>query len=205
MCRRMLQSDQTLTRVSISRNSRREITVGFPSRAGEVNFRVSFSSRFSRFLENISLSPLVSQDLYIQILFLLSVFKILHNHFSFSSRFSRFKKNPPEEKFIGWKMKSSSSDQWVWVVVWGLETSKITLLASSWLPSSQARVTSANAEWLGLSYCLLSSFQMRFYQHLVNLHLQNLLRLCYPEEACKFSVEKTCKKYCEKNDSLEYL
>ena len=28
---------QSLTRVSISRNSRREITLGFPSRAGEVN------------------------------------------------------------------------------------------------------------------------------------------------------------------------
>ena len=53
---------QSLTRVLISRNSRSEITLGFPSRAGEVKFHVSFSSRFSRFLENISLSPLVSQN-----------------------------------------------------------------------------------------------------------------------------------------------
>ena len=29
------------------------------------------------------------------------------------------------------KKKSSSSDQWVWVVVWGLETAKITLWAST--------------------------------------------------------------------------
>ena len=68
---------QSLTRVSISRNSRREITLGFPSRAGEMNFHVSFSSRFSRFWENISLSPLGSQDFCIELLFLLSIFKIL--------------------------------------------------------------------------------------------------------------------------------
>ena len=85
-----LGTRQTLTRVSISRNSRREITLGFPSRAGEVNFYVSFSSRFSRFRENISLSPLGSQDFCIELLFLLSIFKILENNFSFSSRFSRF-------------------------------------------------------------------------------------------------------------------
>ena len=68
---------QSLTRVSISKNSRREITLGFPSRAGEMNFHVSFSSRFSRFWENISLSPLGSQDFCIELLFLLSIFKIL--------------------------------------------------------------------------------------------------------------------------------
>ena len=45
-------------------------------------------------------------------------------------------------------MKSSSSDQWVWVVVRGVEPSKITLWASSWWPSSQARVTSAKSESL---------------------------------------------------------
>ena len=81
---------QTLTRVSISRNSRREITPGFLSRAGEMNFHVSFSSQFSRFWENISLSPLVFWDFYSENLFLLSIFKILQNNFSFSSRFSRF-------------------------------------------------------------------------------------------------------------------
>ena len=73
----------------------------------------SFSSRFSRFLEKVSLSPLVSKDFYIQLLFLLSIFKTLYNNFSFSSLFSRFKKNPPEEKYLGWKMKSSRSDQWM--------------------------------------------------------------------------------------------
>ena len=68
---------QTLTRVSVSRISQREITLGFLSPAGEMNFHVSFSSRFSRCWENISLSPLVFRDIYIEILFLFSIFKIL--------------------------------------------------------------------------------------------------------------------------------
>ena len=78
--------DQTLTRFSISRNSRREMTHSFLSRAGEVNFHFSFSSRFSRFWEKNSLSFLVSQDSFIEFLFLLSIFKILQTNFSFSSR-----------------------------------------------------------------------------------------------------------------------
>ena len=78
--------DQTLTRVSISRNSRREMTHSFLSRAGEVNFHFSFSSRFSRFWGKNSLSLLVSQDSFIEFLFLLSIFKILQTNFSFSSR-----------------------------------------------------------------------------------------------------------------------
>ena len=40
---------QSLTRVSISRKSREEMTHIFLSRAGELNFHFSFSSRFSRF------------------------------------------------------------------------------------------------------------------------------------------------------------
>ena len=44
---------QTLTRVSVSRISQREITLGFLSPAGEMNFHVSFSSRFSRFSKQI--------------------------------------------------------------------------------------------------------------------------------------------------------
>ena len=52
-----------------------------------------FSSQFSRFLENISLSSLVSQDFCIELLFLLSIFKILWNNFFFSPQFSRFQKS----------------------------------------------------------------------------------------------------------------
>ena len=33
---------------------------------------------------------------------------------------------------------------------------------------------------------------MRFYQHLVNLHLQNLLHPCYPEEARKDAKWRPC-------------
>ena len=66
---------QSLTRVSISRKSREEITHIFLSRAGELYFHFSFSSRFSRFLDNKSLSFLDLQDFL--------------NQFSFSSRFSR--------------------------------------------------------------------------------------------------------------------
>ena len=49
---------QTLTRVSISRKSGREMTHIFLSRSREMKFHFSFSSQFSRFLENISLSLL---------------------------------------------------------------------------------------------------------------------------------------------------
>jgi len=70
-------SCQTLTRVSISRNSRREMTQIFLSRSWEANFHVSFSSRFSRIGETVSLSPLDFQDFLDQFLFLLSIFKIL--------------------------------------------------------------------------------------------------------------------------------
>ena len=67
---------QALTRVSISRNSRREMTHSFPSQAGEVNFHISFSSRFSRFWEKkFSFSSRFSR-FYIEIHFLLSIFKI---------------------------------------------------------------------------------------------------------------------------------
>ena len=75
---------QTLTRVSISRNSRREMIQIFLSRSREANFHVSFSSRFSRIGGKVSLSPLDFQDLKIislsfldPFLFLLSTFKIL--------------------------------------------------------------------------------------------------------------------------------
>ena len=75
---------QTLTRVSISRNSRREMIQIFLSRSREANFHVLFSSRFSRIGGKVSLSPLDFQDLKIislsfldPFLFLLSTFKIL--------------------------------------------------------------------------------------------------------------------------------
>merc|ERR1712074_217627 len=74
---------QTLTRVSISRNSQREMIQIFPSRSREANFHVSFSSRFSRlennfsfFFRPISLSPLDFQDFWRKFLCLLSIFKI---------------------------------------------------------------------------------------------------------------------------------
>ena len=86
---------QTLTRVSISRNSRREMIQIFLSRSREANFHVSFSSRFSRIGGKVSLSPLDFQDLKIislsfldPFLFLLSTFKILEKISLFSSRFS---------------------------------------------------------------------------------------------------------------------
>ena len=79
---------QSLTRVSISRKSREEMTHVFLSRAGELYFHFSFSSRFSRFLDNKSLSCLDLQDSL--------------NQFSFSSRFSRL-----------WRQKSLSTlDSW---------------------------------------------------------------------------------------------
>ena len=53
---------QTLTRVWVSRNSLREMTQIFLSRSREANFHVSFSSRFSRIGETVSLSPLDFQD-----------------------------------------------------------------------------------------------------------------------------------------------
>ena len=75
---------QTLTRASISRNSRREMIQIFLSRSREANFHVSFSSRFSRIGGKVSLSPLDFQDLKIislsfldPFLFLLSTFKNL--------------------------------------------------------------------------------------------------------------------------------
>lgn len=111
----------TLTRVSISRISWREM-----------NVHVSFSSRFSKCWENISSSSPVSH---------------LVKNYIFEGR----RCLPPHlrlahlGKSLGWKMKSSSLDQWVWMVVWWLEPSKITLWASaSWL-SSQARVTLAKS------------------------------------------------------------
>ena len=73
-----------MTRVSVSRNSRREMTQIFLSRSREANFYVSFYSRFSRIGGKVSLSPLDFQDLKIislsfldPFLFLLSTFKIL--------------------------------------------------------------------------------------------------------------------------------
>ena len=78
---------QTLTRVSISRNSWREMTHSFPSQAGEVDFHISFSSRVSRFWEQkFSFSSRFSRS-FIKIIFLLSIFKILKTDFSFSSQF----------------------------------------------------------------------------------------------------------------------
>ena len=63
---------QSLTRVSISRNSREEITHIFLSRAGELYFHFSFSSRF---WDTNSLSLLDLWD--------------FSKQFSFSSQFSR--------------------------------------------------------------------------------------------------------------------
>ena len=54
--------EQSLTRVSISRKSREEMTHIFLSRAGELYFHFSFSSRFTRFLDNKSLSFLDFQN-----------------------------------------------------------------------------------------------------------------------------------------------
>ena len=45
---------------------------------------------FQDFEKNISLSSLSSQDFCIELLFLLSIVKILLNNFSVSSQFSRF-------------------------------------------------------------------------------------------------------------------
>ena len=73
---------QTLTRVSISRNSRREMTQIFLSRLREANFHVSFCSRFSRIGGKVSLSPLDFQDLK-------KFSSRFETNFSFSSRFSR--------------------------------------------------------------------------------------------------------------------
>ena len=84
----LVNMPQSLTRVSISRNSREEMTHVFLSRAGELYFHFSFSSRISRFLDNKSLSFLDLQDFL--------------NQFSFSSRFSRL-----------WRQKSLSTlDSW---------------------------------------------------------------------------------------------
>ena len=81
---------QALTRVSISRKSREEMTHIFLSRAGELCFHFSFSSWFSRFLDkkslalldlwdfqNNSLSLLDFQDCEEKVLFLLSIYEIL--------------------------------------------------------------------------------------------------------------------------------
>ena len=82
---------QALTRVSISRNSRREMTHSFPSQAGEVDFHISFSSRVSRFWEQkFSFSSRFSRS-FIKIIFLLSIFKILKTDFSFSSQFVKYR------------------------------------------------------------------------------------------------------------------
>ena len=54
----ILRPQQSLTRVSISRKSREEITHIFLSRAVELYFHFSFSSRFSRLLRQKSLSTL---------------------------------------------------------------------------------------------------------------------------------------------------
>ena len=67
--------EQSLTRVSISRKSREEMSQFFLSRAGEMIFHFSFSSRFSRSQEKNSLSLLDLWD-FIEL-------------FSFTSRFSR--------------------------------------------------------------------------------------------------------------------
>ena len=126
---------QTLTRVSISRNSRREMTEIFLSRSWEVNFHFSFSSRFSRIEGKFSLSPLDFQDLRKnslsfgdQFLFLLSIFKILETNFSFSSRFSRFCLCATPSSVIKnfgliltschWKIRIPFLKQYVWLTVW---------------------------------------------------------------------------------------
>ena len=69
------ETSQSLTRVSISRKSREEMSQFFLSRAGEMIFHFSFSSRFSRSQEKNSLSLLDLWD-FIEL-------------FSFTSRFSR--------------------------------------------------------------------------------------------------------------------
>ena len=84
---------QSLTRVSISRKSREEMTHIFLSRAGESCFHFSFSSWFSRCLRKISLSLLDWWDSETQIscfsrfsrcwekiLFLFSIYEIFENN-----------------------------------------------------------------------------------------------------------------------------
>ena len=60
--------------------------------------------------------------------------------------FSKFPQTLPFFLQLGRKTKPpTSSNQEVWMVVWGPETAKITLWASTSWPSAQARVTSENS------------------------------------------------------------
>ena len=90
----------------------------------------------------------------------------------------------------------------MWVAFWGLEPSKITLWASSWWPSSQARVTSANSEWLTLS---LSSIE--FPNALLPTPCQPPPSKPSPSPPVIlfFLSGKKLQKWCEKNYSLEFL
>ena len=76
-----LTAEQSLTRVSISRKSREEMSQFFLSRAGEMIFHFSFSSRFSRSPEKI--------------LFLFSIYEILLSYSRSLLEFQDF-----EEKFL---------------------------------------------------------------------------------------------------------
>ena len=68
---------QSMTRVSISREESREMTHFFLSRSGELNLYFSFSSRFSRIWKPNSLSLLEFQDFQEKFLFLFSIYEIL--------------------------------------------------------------------------------------------------------------------------------
>ena len=122
----------------------------------------SFSSRFSRFYRTISLSPLDFQNFAEQFLFLPLIFKIKKIIFSFwyprfwslflikirSEVSSPHLCFPPKRNILDEKwnpLAKTNGRRWLFG---GLEPSKITLWASSWWPSSQARVTSAKSESL---------------------------------------------------------
>ena len=115
----------------------------------------SFSSQFSRFCGTISLSPLDFQDFVEQLISPLDTQDFVpcflsweKSHIWRTEVSSPHLRLAPVGKYIGCKVKSSSLEQWVWMVVWGLEPPKITLWASTWWLSSQARVTSAKFESL---------------------------------------------------------
>ena len=100
--------------------------------------KISFSSRFSRFCRTISLSPLDFQDFVQQLISPLD-FQDFFPCFFILRKITHMKDRgvsprlclAPVGKYRGCKVKSSSLEQWVWMVVWGLEPPKITLWAST--------------------------------------------------------------------------
>ena len=150
-------SVQTLTRVSISRNSRREMTHSFPSQAGEVDFHISFSSRVSRFWEQkFSFSSPFSRS-FIKILFLLSILKILKTDFSFSSQFVKY---------------------WYWESLSLLDFQDYFLFFSYQYTKSLGALPSPNFRWQTFG---LSIYEILFpVPHLMKHYLFGGLRCHYP-------------------------